>query len=301
MMAAPVDAKGDGHADRGAGNRRHGLSHGASAVRGGPPRPRVEPQPRQGGPAGAIRCDGARERGRRGARGGLRRLHAGERPGDRRGAVPARRGAGTAPRHALHRHGLHPAPRGTRPRGAAGRAQRAAARCARLGRHGRRRERHARDHGGRQGGGLRARGAPVPGARARHARGPERRRRTGQARQPDDRRHHDRRGGRSAAHVPEGWRGHGQGARGHRWRLRRKPHPAGARPAHGGARLRAARQDRDPAEGHAQRAGHRGGDRLRSAGHRLVRAPVCDAGEHGLGDLDHSGLFVELAARNGLR
>jgi 6-phosphogluconate dehydrogenase (decarboxylating) len=90
--------------------------------------------------------------------------------------------------------------------------------------------------------GLRARPARLPGVRPRHARGPARQRAAHQAGQPDDRRHHHRRRGRSAAAVRQGRRRHGQGARGHHRRLRRQPHPATARPAHGGARLRAARR-----------------------------------------------------------
>jgi hypothetical protein len=185
-------------------------------------------------PFGATVHDRCRRCGEgRGGRG----LHAGERSGDRGRAVPPGRGRRHARRHALHRHGLHPAARSAGPCGPPDRARSCTSWMHRspAARWARRTARWRSWWAARQ----RTSSAPSRSfavlGRATHV-GPQRRRRTRQAGQSDDRRHHHRGCRRSAAAVRQRWRRHGEGAGGHHRRFRRQPHSAAPRPAHGGAR-----------------------------------------------------------------
>jgi 3-hydroxyisobutyrate dehydrogenase-like beta-hydroxyacid dehydrogenase len=108
-------------------------------VRGRPRRARLEPQPRQGQPAGALGAtihDSAADAVPQ-ADIVVCMLESGPVIED---VLFRRARPRPCARHAVHRHGLDPAARSARPRGPAGRTRRRAARCARVGRHGRRRE-----------------------------------------------------------------------------------------------------------------------------------------------------------------
>jgi hypothetical protein len=183
-----------------AGHGHHGPSHGRAPVRGRLHAAGVEPHAAQGRPAGRAGRDRPCDTPTPRWPGRHRHQHAGKRPGGGRRAVRAGRGRRDAPRRSLSRHGLHPAARGTRPRGAPGRAGRRPPRRAGV----RRPRRRGNGTLAIMAGGKAAdfeRALPVLPLRPRHARGPARQRPAHQAGQPDDRGHHHRRGGRSAAAV----------------------------------------------------------------------------------------------------
>jgi 3-hydroxyisobutyrate dehydrogenase-like beta-hydroxyacid dehydrogenase len=147
-----------------------------------------------------------------------------------------------------------------------------------------------------------ARNRCVPGVRARHACGSARHGPAGQAGQPDDRGHHHRCRGRGLAVCRQGRRRHGQGAseaiqggfadsrilqlHGQRM-VERDFTPHG--------RLSVQLKDMRNALATAQEIG------FDAPITQLFEALYAAGDEHGLGGLDHSGLFVELASRNAMQ
>ncbi len=139
-------------------------------------------------------------------------------------------------------------------------------------------------------------------SRPRHACGPPRQRATGQAGQPNDCGHHHRRRGRSPAAV--------RTRRGRPGRKCAKPSPAGFADSrilqlHGQRMVQ-----RNFAPGPAWACSSKTcATRKRTAAEVGLEVPITDffaqlytsAVEHGFDQLDHSGLFAELARRNGLQ